>query len=46
MHNQSQWTGVCDVLLYNVKTVAVWQENVMVRVTLLRQYLRENVTGQ
>jgi len=46
MHNQSQWNGVSDVILYSVITVAVWQENVTARVTFLRQYLRENVTGR
>jgi len=42
MHNQSYFV----VLLHNVITMAVWQENETERVTLLRIYLCENVTGQ
>jgi len=37
MHSQSYWTGASVVLLHSVITVAVWQENVTVGVTVLRQ---------
>ena len=32
MHNERYWTGAYVVLLYSMMTVAVWQQNVTVRV--------------